>query len=267
MVIILSGCLLKTYQPELGADRTYQKTLQRKDVGAIKKRRYQQLEDSAPKDSSPKIAKVVTPKIENYSRYGNRAEYTVMGRHYEVLQTAHGYQEKGIASWYGTKFHAHATSSGEEYDVYEMTAAHKTLPLPTYARVTNLENGRQVLVRINDRGPFHDNRIIDLSYAAAKKLGMLAKGTARVEVEAIAPSGESFKKAKYYLQAGAFSSSDVALQIQNKLSHLTQEPVLVEQKDKFFIVKAGPFTEKSSLDELKKQLKRHGIHGAFSLLQ
>ena len=129
-----------------------------------------------------------TPRAEPRSRYGNPDRYEVFGRVYHTLDTAQGYRQRGIASWYGTKFHGRRTSSGEPYDMYAMTAAHTTLPLPTYVRVTHLENGRSVVVRVNDRGPFVDDRIIDLSYAAAHRLGMLEEGTAPVLLEAIDPT-------------------------------------------------------------------------------
>lgn len=125
------------------------------------------------------------PRDEPRARYGNHSPYTVFGERYSVLPDGRGYRERGLASWYGTKFHGRLTSTREPYDMYEFTAAHKTLPLPAYARVTNLENGRTLIVRINDRGPFHSSRIIDLSYAAAVRLGVHIKGTAMVEVETI----------------------------------------------------------------------------------
>lgn len=114
--------------------------------------------------------------------------YSVLGKTYYPRPTARGYQEVGTASWYGTKFHGQATANGEIYDLYGMTAAHKTLPLPSYVKVTNLDNGRSVILRVNDRGPFYSNRVIDLSFAAAKKLGYADMGTARVKVEGIEPS-------------------------------------------------------------------------------
>lgn len=130
----------------------------------------------------------VAPRREPITRAGNKNPYTVLGKTYHLLPTADGYRETGVASWYGTKFHGRATANGEPYDMFAMTAAHKTLPIPAYVRVTNLENDRSAIVRVNDRGPFHDDRIIDLSYAAAKKLGVFDRGTARVEVVAIDPS-------------------------------------------------------------------------------
>jgi rare lipoprotein A len=128
------------------------------------------------------------PRIEPRSRYGNPPFYDVFGKRYYVLSSSVGYWERGVASWYGPGFHKVRTSTGEPYDMYGMTAAHKTLPLPAYVRVTNLQNGRSVVVRVNDRGPFVGNRIIDLSYTAAAKLDMLRNGTALVEVRAIDPS-------------------------------------------------------------------------------
>ena len=127
------------------------------------------------------------PKVEPKARYGNMKSYVVHGKTYYPKQSSRGHVERGIASWYGTKFHGRKTSSGERYDMYQMTAAHKTLPLPTYALVKNLENGRSAIVRVNDRGPFVSGRIIDLSYAAARKLGVDKQGVARVEVLSIDP--------------------------------------------------------------------------------
>jgi len=151
-------------------------------------------------DSAPNVTldnrKIInaTPKVEARSRGGNFTPYTVLGKTYRVMKTAKGYKERGGASWYGTKFHGRLTSNGERYNMYEMTAAHKSLPIPTYVSVKNLDNGREIIVRVNDRGPFHEGRIIDLSYAAASKIGMLKKGTARVEVVAIDP--REWKKSK-----------------------------------------------------------------------
>ncbi|WP_157572497.1 septal ring lytic transglycosylase RlpA family protein [Nevskia soli] len=128
------------------------------------------------------------PQPEPKSSSGNPDSYEVYGDHYVILKDARGYKERGYASWYGKKFQGKRTSSGEAYDMFKMTAAHKTLPIPCYARVTNIDNGKSVVVRINDRGPFHEGRIIDLSYTAAVKLGSLGKGSIPVEVEAIDPS-------------------------------------------------------------------------------
>ncbi len=152
----------------------------------------------------PDIANLAepVPRAEPRSHYGNRSPYVVLGKTYTVLPSASGYLERGVASWYGTKFDGRATSSFEPYDVYQFSAAHRTLPLPSYARVTNLDNGRSVIVRINDRGPFHEGRLIDLSYAAAVKLGVNVHGTANVEVRGIDP-GEPLPPAPAVAAVGA----------------------------------------------------------------
>jgi rare lipoprotein A len=128
------------------------------------------------------------PRPEPLAAQGNMSEYRVFGETYRTLETSEGYEAEGVASWYGREFHGRPTSSGEPYDMYAMTAAHTTLPLPTYLEVVNLENGRRVVVRVNDRGPFLHGRILDLSYAAAWKLGMLESGTAPVRIRALEPA-------------------------------------------------------------------------------
>lgn len=147
--------------------------------------RYQQKHDSTP-TRTPNASELLnaTPRAEAHSRGGNK-HYQVFGKHYQVLKTAENFSQTGTASWYGKKFHGHLTSNGEIYDMYAMSAAHKNLPLPTYLKVVNNSNGKFVIVRVNDRGPFHQNRIIDLSYSAAYKLDMLKTGTANVTITAI----------------------------------------------------------------------------------
>ena len=147
--------------------------------------------DTTP-DYVPDVDCIPEPVVtaEPRSPVGNRSPYTVLGKRYEVLDRVEGYQEQGIASYYGAKFHGRRTSNQEVYDMYAFTAAHKSLPLPSFARVTNLENGRSVVVRVNDRGPFHEGRVIDLSYAAAVKLGITQRGTGRVEVRALTPGSK-----------------------------------------------------------------------------
>ncbi|WP_426285656.1 septal ring lytic transglycosylase RlpA family protein [Luteibacter sp. E-22] len=159
------------------------------DIRKSQGSRYRSSSDSVPTDI-PDVNKLPepVPKVEPRSLYGNKSPYSVLGQTYNVLPSPRGYVERGIASFYGNKFHGYKTSSLEEYDMYQFSAAHKTLPLPSYARVTNLENGKSVIVRINDRGPFHENRIIDLSFAAAVKIGVWPKGTGLVEVRAIDPN-------------------------------------------------------------------------------
>ena len=138
-----------------------------------------------PPAAAPPTAAETAPRAEPRSRHGNPPFYDVFGKRYYVLSSSASYLERGVASWYGPGFHKERTSTGEPYDMYGMTAAHKTLPLPAYVRVTNLQNGRSVVVRVNDRGPFVNNRIIDLSYTAASRLDMLRNGTAMVEVRAL----------------------------------------------------------------------------------
>lgn len=224
-------------------------------------------QDGAPSGPIPTFFKAVKPIFEPLSRYGNPDVYRVNGRTYTVMTSSTGYRTRGWASWYGTKFHSKRTSSGENYDMYALTAAHRTLPLPTYVRVKNLNNGRVAIVKVNDRGPFHNDRIIDLSYAAAVKLGLLPKGTAPVEIEAlsVAPRGKAHE-AHYYLQAGAFSSAQFAESLRAKLSKFSTSPVFVEKYQHRFIVRVGPFANKSMSDQLKRTLMNHGIKGSFSVL-
>jgi rare lipoprotein A len=159
------------------------------DTARPQSERYRQNDDNGPNAPPIDVSKIPepVPKTEPRSRFGNKQSYSVLGKTYTLLPSAEGYVERGIASWYGNKFHGYMTSSFETYDMYAFSAAHKTLPLPSYARVTNLDNGKSVVVRVNDRGPFHENRIIDLSYAAAVKIGVWPKGTGLVEVRSIDP--------------------------------------------------------------------------------
>lgn len=161
--------------------------------------------DGPPKHIPANLLKTpdAIPKIEPLSRYGNRFgkhgksnTYVALRKRYRVMTTSRGYRARGLASWYGTQFHGRRTSNGERYDMFAMTAAHPTLPLPTYVKVTNLENGKTIVVKINDRGPFHQGRLIDLSYVAAAKLGVLTRGTAHVEVESIDPRDHSSRTLK-----------------------------------------------------------------------
>lgn len=160
----------------------------RDDLSRAQGNRYRDDQDSVPPPIDVSLLPEPVPRVEPRSLYGNKSPYTVLGQTYRVLPEARGYVERGIASFYGVKFHGYKTSSLEDYDMYKFTAASKVLPLPSYARVTNLANGKSVIVRVNDRGPFHENRIIDLSYAAAVKIGVWPKGTGLVEVRAIDPA-------------------------------------------------------------------------------
>ena len=187
------------------------------------------------------------PSVEAPSLYGNPPSYDVEGTTYYPVKSAAGYRAEGVASWYGTKFHGRRTSSGETYDMFKLTAAHRTLPIPTYVRVTNLENGRQTLVRVNDRGPFHDGRMLDLSYAAAVKLGFSRQGTARVRVEAL-EGGETL-----FLQAGAFRGKALAERLQRNLATLTGEPAEVVQRssDSLYRVLIGPLVDEQRAKQLQ----------------
>ncbi len=219
------------------------------------------------------------PREEPLSRYGNRSPYTVLGKSYHVMKSAEGYVERGIASWYGEKFHGRATSSMEPYDMYEFTAAHKTLPLPTYARVTNLENGRSVVVRVNDRGPFHDKRLIDLSYAAAVKLGVHAKGTANVEVRALKPgaanvpppppapnpppSTNSGKTGTLWLQAGSFGEQSNARRLMDRLEAARVGRIELQKAQvagrTVWRVRIGPFTSREAAQATAERTRELGF--------
>lgn len=226
--------------------------------------------------------KDAVPKEEPRSKYGNPKNYKVLGKWYKVRESSAGYQERGLASWYGKKFHGHRASSGETYDMYAMTAAHKTLPLPTYVRVTHLENGRSVIVKVNDRGPFHEGRIIDLSYSAATKLGVTATGTAPVEVVAIDASNHKkntpyeprFNKPSLlstypaknennlYLQVGAFSEKKNANQLYKRLTRMFQQRKVhsdFSADTQVYRVRIGPLTSVEDADKLSALLNNKGI--------
>lgn len=226
------------------------------------------LKDSAPLGPIPTFFKAIIPHEEPLSRYGNPSSYRVAGRTYRVMRSSVGYHEKGTASWYASKFHRGRTSSGEPYDMYALTAAHKTLPLPTYLKVKNLDNGREIIVKVNDRGPFHSDRIIDLSYGSAVKLGIFPRGTAHVELTAIHQGSASKAKAQsyYFIQAGAFRQRASANAMQAKLRHLTGANVQVQTIRNQYIVRVGPFNRSKAAEQMKKVLRQNGISGAFSVL-
>lgn len=267
LFVILTGCA--TTPPSdathRGKKNVHGKQFARQHNG---QRVYPQSKDSAPKGPLPTFFKKIKPVYEPYSRYGNPESYTVDGHTYRIMQSPHGYKARGLASWYGTKFHSQRTSSGEDYDMYAMTAAHKTLPLPSYVRVKNLKNGREAIVKVNDRGPFHTDRVIDLSYAAATKLGILPNGTAPVEIEAVnAKFAGKPHVAHYYIQAGAYGSRALARNLQLRLAKMTPTPVVIESYQQKYIVKIGPLANKGITDKLKNQLAQQGIRGSFTILQ
>ncbi len=214
------------------------------------------------------------PRAEPLSRSGNPESYEVFGERYAVLDSSEGYQQTGVASWYGSKFHGRLTASGEPYDMYAMTAAHKTLPLPTYVQVTNLNNQRQIIVKVNDRGPFHDDRIIDLSYAAALKLGVTGHGTARVAVQALPPAATKIpasevnplalaaESPRFFVQLGAFAQRGNAERIVAKLPAELINPAHIEEatspSGQLYRVRIGPFAQRLNLEETVNTLKRWG---------
>jgi rare lipoprotein A len=189
--LILSAFLVLTVSAcsSTSTNRQPSGTSQSAIVAAAKAKtelRYAIKQDLGPKQHlDMSKAPDAVPKVEPPSRGGNKSRYEVWGKSYSVMASSYGFRERGLASWYGQKFHGHLTSNGETYDMYAMSAAHKSLPLPTYARITNLANNKTVIVRVNDRGPFHGDRVIDLSYAAASKLDYRKTGVAEVLVEAI----------------------------------------------------------------------------------
>jgi rare lipoprotein A len=222
------------------------------------------------------------PKDEAKSRYGNPASYEVFGKEYRVMQSAAGFTQDGVASWYGSKFHGQRTSSGETYDMHAMTAAHKSLPLPCYVEVTNHNNGRKAIVKVNDRGPFHGGRIIDLSYAAATKLGVAQTGTAPVSIRVVTPEtmGDANTQVasagiklpvlsrdealvsddgKLYVQVVAFSNENAALKMLQELrdKNFSSARIHVEKSKNTLLyrVRIGPVPTRDVAEKLLAQLK------------
>ncbi len=243
--------------------------------------------DSAPTDDDRSFSRGTPreprPRIEVKSRYGNPPYYEQDGKVYHVLDSADGYIDVGIASWYGKKFHGRRTSSGEIYDMYQYTAAHKTLPLPSYARVTNLDTGESVVVKINDRGPFVKNRLIDLSYAAAKKLDYHNTGTARVEVQVLAspratgvgatyergeliipPIKEQSSTPELFVQVGAFSDALRADTLAARLGEFFKQPIQVTafknaQGLSLNRVRIGPLVDGKMAESILQQLRQYDL--------
>ena len=239
---------------------------------------------------SHEVASGTMLRTEPRSRYGNPSSYFVFGKRYQTLLSSHNFSERGIASWYGEKFHGKRTSSGETYDMYAMTAAHTRLPLPTYVQVTNLKNGKQVTVRVNDRGPFHDNRVIDLSYSAAAKLDMVEEGTSLVEVRAINPlnyrtaqtSGQANEineiaavepgdaapaieaDPRVFVQVGAFGNRENANQLLSQLNGLNLGAVTIssmtQDAQKLHCVRIGPLPTVQSVDDAVVKLSAIGLN-------
>jgi len=225
------------------------------------------------------------PRVETLSKTGNPTSYVVDGQRYYVDLELREFTQNGRASWYGTKFHGNLTSSGEPYDMYKMTAAHKTLPLPSYVRVRNLENDKQVIVKVNDRGPFVDGRVIDLSYAAAQKLGIVKNGTAKVALEVLATpsssnsvtnSDETMVAAassprKYFVQVGAFSDLVNAENFRDQLASQSIEPAVVRSyagiNGDMHKVQVGPVNSSQDLQKLESRLTELGYTQLFIITE
>ena len=253
--------------------------------------RYSQRHDSAPVAPPSNVAMHdAVPAYEPYAP-ANLRPYRVLGEHYTPLTTGKGYSAVGLASWYGQKFHGHLTSNGEVYDMYAMTAAHKTLPLPSFARITNLANGNQAIVRINDRGPFHSERLIDLSYAAALKLGMLSHGVAKVKLDVIhidqqgqmtVGSGPTIAPAQgpqsneaqaqlsvaekvRYIQVAALQDKSKIDQLGNGLTALYQVPYHSPFENGIYRLQLGPLNDEHSANQLLNELKANGYANAYKI--
>jgi rare lipoprotein A len=264
LVLVLAGCATGRHGPDgPPADTDI-------DLAAIP--------DAVPEDGPP-------------SRHGDPDRYAAHGKNYQVLKNANGFSQTGLASWYGRQFNGARTASGEPYDMYAMTAAHKTLPIPTWVRVTNLANHKQVVVKINDRGPFNSDRIIDLSYAAARKLGIVAHGTARVRIQTVTPAtagrddassstghehpstaarptgnAASTKANKRpsgtLLQIGAFASAAHADHARRRARRSGVQQVVVippSAGTQLYRVRAGPFDSPAALAAAQKRLGKAGL--------
>ena len=246
--------------------------------------------DSAPTGSVGQLPDDAVPRAEPKGRYGNGPVYEVFGIRYTVMDSASGYKERGVASWYGKKFHGELTSSREVYDMHAMTAAHKTLPLPTYVRVRNLRNNKTVVVRVNDRGPFVDNRIIDLSYSAAIKIDMVRDGTALVEVTAFnfdEPEGDhptsrttssapakpaaTAESSRIFMQVGAFGSRDNASRRYSALREAGINGAVVHEDQSsgttMYRVRIGPINGVAQYDSIAEQLAELGIKDPILVTQ
>ncbi len=239
-------------------------------ASASNSQRYRMSQDQAPA-RVPTAAELyqVEPRHEPISRVGN-LPYQVNGVQYFVLASNEGYSEEGIASWYGQKFHGHRTSMGEFFNMYGLTAAHKTLPLPSWVRVTNLDNNKEIVVRVNDRGPFHPDRIIDLSYAAAYALGIDKTGTGRVHIEAITPGRESNILAPavsddeytHFIQVAAARDVANLENLQQRLQEIYALDATTELQNGLNRLLLGPFTEQQTMQWINR-LQADGFDGIF----
>lgn len=236
--------------------------------------RYPDAHDGAPDAIDPDLVSDAVPRADPILSAGNMTPYSVNGVTYDVLEDHRGYRATGIASWYGTKFNGHETSNGEIFDVYQASAAHKTLPIPCYARVTNLDNGKSIVVRVNDRGPFHSDRLIDLSYGAALKLGYMENGTARVAVEVLDVTGVDDRRGTpngdyRFLQLGAFGSEQSAQRLQDELQKQLSSPVFISEvqsgESLLYRVRIGPLASKDEMQAVQQQLQDGGYNAGQPL--
>jgi rare lipoprotein A len=221
--------------------------------------------------SAPDLSTIgdAVPRAEPRSASGNPPFYEVAGHRYQVLASANGYVERGVASWYGTEFHGLRTATGEQYDMFAMTAAHRTLPLPCYARVTNLANGRSVIVRVNDRGPFVANRIIDLSYTAAMKLDMVRSGTAFVQVEALSPGAPVLAAALPVTTAAASAaavafSTVPAVQPSPPPQAAAPPPSASMSEAPHFYIQVGAYAQAENAQRVLQRLRAAGLDASLN---
>ncbi|MDE2388653.1 MAG: septal ring lytic transglycosylase RlpA family protein [Betaproteobacteria bacterium] len=272
VLAMLTACSSTPHYPSATASKQKNKWVAStpdtgKDSGSTARKGGGYYLDDGPEDNPPADLHLVpdaVPKAEPL-RQANMQPYVALGKQFKPMTELRSYKKRGIASWYGRRYHGNNTASGEVYDMYAMTAAHPTLPLPSYARVTNLENGKSVIVRLNDRGPFLSDRLIDLSYTAAYKLGILASGSGRVEVESIVPDDSATLAAikpspsqlatdsdavmnMVYLQLGAFGSPDNAhsflTRVQKKLPSL-KDTVSITKNNGLYKIHAGPYPDQA----------------------
>ena len=226
--------------------------------------RYHMRHDTAPL-RAPTVLEMQDAVITDVTKSASTSRpYTVLGKRYTPMLDESGYSEEGIASWYGRKFHGYHTSNGEVYDMFAMTAAHKTLPLPSFLHVTNMSNGKSVIVRVNDRGPFHDDRIIDLSYAAAYKLGYYTHGTAKVKLEAVTLGG-SAKTNETYIQVAAGSTLENIEALASTLRLQYKLPTNIVQKDAIYRLHLGPIKDAQHAHQVLEKLKQDQFQNAFLL--
>ncbi len=254
--------------------------------------RYAIAQDRAPtRPLNERAIADVQPEPVQRTLAGNRSPYTVLGKTYHVLPTEAGYNATGVASWYGEKFHGHKTSNGEVFDMYQVSAAHKSLPIPSFARVTNLDNNRSIIVRVNDRGPFHGDRLIDLSYAAAVKLGYADRGTARVSIEGIvadpwsdrAATNQSYDRQSNdvlrissqenrYLQVGAFSELSSAHKLSDRLQAMTTRPVVIRSVESgegtvLHRVRIGPLQTNDEIRQLTASVVAANLGSPYTVTE